>query len=105
MSTGAGTLRIGRSFAPRMWLALAVIVIAASITLALVITRSSAPVFQPATDGARVGATFEATVPVVPEFIRPGKDRGQVKFESGSGVEPSAQIRPGNHGGGTIKGA
>jgi hypothetical protein len=40
----------------------------------------------------------------LPEFIRPGKDRGQVKFGTASGVEPSAQIRPGNHGGGTVKG-
>jgi hypothetical protein len=85
-----------------MWLAFAVSMIAASITLALVTTRPSAPTVQPATDG-RVGATFEGTVPVVPEFIRPGNDRGQVKFGTTSGVEPSAQIRPGNHGGGTVK--
>jgi len=102
MSTGAGTLRIGRSYALRTWLALAVIVIAASITIALVTTRPSAPAVQPATD-ARVGATAQGTVPVVHAFARPGKDRGQVKFGTASGVEPSAQIRPGNHGGGTVK--
>jgi hypothetical protein len=59
MITGAGTLRVGRSFTFRMWLAFAVIVIAASVALALVIARPSTPAVQPASGGARVGATFE----------------------------------------------
>ena len=37
------------------------------------------------------------------ELIRPGKDRGQVRF-GGVSAEETEPIRPGNHGGGSVKG-
>ena len=47
-----------------------------SITVALVITRSSGQAVQPATGGARVGAVFQGSVPVQAVAPTKGETKG-----------------------------
>jgi hypothetical protein len=98
MVASGGTLEVTRVAQAPRWraLALAVGLVATLWGAGFAVGRATAPETAPTLE--------QQAVESLPEFIRPGKDRGQVKYGPGSAERVVQRIRPGDHGGGTVKG-
>ena len=98
MAVSGSTLHAPRIASAPRWqaLVLAATLVGASWAAGFATGRVMTP------DLVRV-TVHDATVEPVPVSIRPGRDRGQVKVGPDS-VEVAWTVRPGNHGGGDVKG-